>query len=68
MEENDEVEVEAGAIKRKATSAIEKSLPQFKKGNTKLDCPASVASKKVGDISAAFLLSSLSIITSGTCR
>ena len=53
VEGNDEVEVEAGAIKRKATSAIEKSLPRFKKGNTKLDCPASVASKKVGDISSA---------------
>ena len=45
--------VEVGAMKRKATSVIEKSLPRFKKGNAKLDCPASVASKKVGDISTA---------------
>ena len=44
--------VEVGAMKRKATSVIEKSLPRFKKGSAKLDCPAAVASKKVGDISA----------------
>ena len=31
VEGNAEVEVEMGAIKRKATSAIEKSLPRFKR-------------------------------------
>jgi hypothetical protein len=37
--------VEVGAMKRKATSVIEKSLPRFKKGSAKV-------SKNVGDISA----------------
>ena len=54
VEGNDEEEGATDANKKQATSAIQKTPPRFKKGNSNLDCISSIASNnKVGDISVA---------------
>mmetsp|Transcript_30031 Transcript_30031/g.63684 ORF Transcript_30031/g.63684 Transcript_30031/m.63684 type:complete len:220 (-) Transcript_30031:181-840(-) len=65
-EGNDEEEGETDANKKQATSAIQKTPPRFKKGNSNLDCLASVASKKVGDISAASGVAKATTATGGS--
>ena len=52
--------------KKQATSAIQKTPPRFKKGNSNLDCIASVASNKVGDISVASGVAKATTATGGS--
>ena len=63
MEGNDEEEGGTDANKKQATSAIQKTPPRFKKGNSNL---ASVASNKVGDISAASGVAKATTATGGS--